>query len=89
MVLKDARPAEEGPLEAAELPVPEPGPGEVLIRVAVCGVCHTDLHTVEGDLEAKKRPIVPGHQVVGRVERLGEGCSRFSEGDRVGVAWLH
>lgn len=89
MVLKKARPVAEGPLEAAELPRPEPGHGEALVRVAFCGVCHTDLHTVEGELVPKKLPIVPGHQAVGRVERLGEGCSRLREGQRVGVAWLH
>jgi propanol-preferring alcohol dehydrogenase len=89
MVLREVRPVEESPLEEASLPVPEPGPGEVLIRVGVCGVCHTDLHTVEGDLALPKSPLVPGHQAVGRVERLGAGSSRFAEGERVGVAWLH
>jgi propanol-preferring alcohol dehydrogenase len=88
MILKGARPVAEGPLEAAELPVPDPGAGEVLIRVSVCGVCHTDLHTVEGDLELKKCPLVPGHQAVGRVERLGEGAERLAVGERAGVAWL-
>ncbi|MDA2916653.1 zinc-dependent alcohol dehydrogenase family protein [Nitrospinae bacterium AH_259_B05_G02_I21] len=89
MVLREARPVEDHPLEAADLPVPEPGPGDVLLRVQVCGVCHTDLHTVEGDLALPKRPVVPGHQIVGRVERRGQGASRFAEGARVGVAWLH
>lgn len=89
MVLKEARPVAEGPLEEAELPQPEPGRGEALLRVAFCGVCHTDLHTVEGELKPKRLPIVPGHQAVGRVESLGEGCSRLKEGQRVGVAWLH
>ena len=67
MVLREVRPVEENPLEEVSLPVPKPGPGEVLIRVGVCGVCHTDLHTVEGDLALAKRPVVPGHQIVGRV----------------------
>jgi alcohol dehydrogenase, propanol-preferring len=69
----------------AELPDPEPGPGELLIRVHACGVCRTDLHVVDGELERPKLPLVPGHQVVGRVEAGGE---RFAPGDRVGVPWL-
>ncbi len=89
MVLREARPVEDHPLEEADLPVPEPGPGDVLLRVQVCGVCHTDLHTVEGDLALAKRPVVPGHQIVGRVERRGQDASRFAEGARVGAAWLH
>lgn len=68
---------------------PEPGPGELLVRVRACGCCRTDLHVVEGDLALPKLPVVPGHQVVGTVERTGPGCSRFGAGDRVGVAWLH
>jgi propanol-preferring alcohol dehydrogenase len=89
MVLKTARPVEEAPLESAEMERPEPGEGEVLLRVGVCGVCHTDLHTVEGDLPLPRLPVVPGHQVVGRVEALGEGTSRLALGERVGVAWLN
>ncbi len=89
MVLRAARPVSEGPLEAAEMEVPEPGRGQVLVRVSVCGVCHTDLHTVEGELELPKLPVVPGHQVVAVVEAEGEGCSRLVVGERVGVAWLH
>lgn len=88
MILKDFAPIEENPLELADLPVPEPGPEDVLVRVNVCGVCHTDLHTVEGELPETRLPIIPGHQVVGRVERRGENAARFKEGDRVGVAWL-
>ncbi len=64
-------------------------PGEVRVRVHVCGCCRTDLHVVEGDLELPRLPIVPGHQVVGVVDALGAGCSRLGIGDRVGVAWLH
>ncbi len=89
MVLKDFAPIEENPLELADLPVPEPGPEDILVRVNVCGVCHTDLHTVEGELPEAKLPIIPGHQVVGKVEKRGESASRFKEGDRVGVAWLY
>jgi len=89
MVLKDFAPIEENPLELADLPVPESGPEDILIRVDVCGVCHTDLHTVEGELPEARLPIIPGHQVVGRVEKRGENATRYKDGDRVGVAWLY
>ncbi len=70
-----------------ERPVPDPGAGELLVRVAACGVCHTDLDEVEGRLAARL-PVVPGHQIVGRVEALGPGAGRFRPGDRVGIAWI-
>jgi propanol-preferring alcohol dehydrogenase len=89
MLLRESKPAEERPLELTELPLPEPGPGEIRLAVRVCGVCRTDLHTVEGDLPLPKLPLVPGHQVVGVVEARGEGADRFAEGQRVGVPWLH
>src|SRR5947208_4817655 len=73
------------PLRAADLPSPRPEAGEVLIEVAVCGVCRTDLHVVDGELPEPKLPLVPGHQIVGRVV---EGGERFAPGDRVGVPWL-
>lgn len=76
------------PLLAAELPDPEPGPGQVLIAVAACGVCRTDLHILDGELAEPKLPLVPGHQIVGTVAGLGEGAGRFARGDRVGVPWL-
>jgi len=76
------------PLRLVDLPVPVPGPGQVLLRVRACGVCRTDLHVVDGDLKEPKRPIVPGHEIVGEVAELGEGVSRFGPGDRVGVPWL-
>jgi propanol-preferring alcohol dehydrogenase len=76
------------PLRAAELPDPEPGPGQVLIRVHACGVCRTDLHILDGELERPKLPLVPGHQIVGTVAGLGEGAERFAPGERVGVPWL-
>lgn len=76
------------PLRLAELPVPEPGPGEVLLRVSACAVCRTDLHVVDGELPDPKLPLVPGHQIVGIVESVGEGVVRFAVGDRVGVPWL-
>ncbi len=68
---------------------PQPGPGQVLVRVQVCGVCRTDLHVVEGELPPKLSPVVPGHQVVGKIEELGAGTTRFPKGARVGIAWLH
>jgi len=77
------------PLALAECAVPEPGPGEVLVRVEVCGVCRTDLHVVEGELAPQRAEIVPGHQVVGRVARCGSGVTTWQTGDRVGIAWLH
>ena len=76
------------PLRLAELPDPEPGPGQVQMRVRACGVCRTDLHIVDGELSEPKLPLVPGHQIVGTVTKLGEGAARFAPGDRVGVPWL-
>lgn len=77
------------PLRLADVPPPEPGPGEVLVRVKACGICRTDLHVVEGELPSRKSPVIPGHQIVGTVERAGEGTHLVSVGDRVGIAWLH
>ena len=88
MQLLTPAPIESAPLRAAELPMPEPAAGELLVRVRVCGVCHTDLHVAEGDLTPSKLPIVPGHQAVGVVEKLGAGAAGFKTGDRVGIAWL-
>jgi alcohol dehydrogenase, propanol-preferring len=88
-VLEQARPVDEDPLREADLPIPTPEPGEVRIRVRACGLCHTDLHTVEGDLPPHKRPVVPGHQIVGVIDALGAGVTTHKEGDRVGVPWLH
>ena len=76
------------PLRLEQLPRPEPGPGQVLIRVSCCGVCRTDLHVVDGDLTEPKLPLVPGHQIVGRIEGLGEGVSGLAVGDSIGVPWL-
>lgn len=86
--LRSPAPAERGPLAMADRPTPVPGPGEVLLRVAACGVCHTDLHIVEGELPPHRPVVVPGHQVVGMVERAGPGVS-LSAGSRVGVTWLY
>jgi propanol-preferring alcohol dehydrogenase len=75
-------------LHLAELPVPTPGPGQVLLKVQACGVCHTDLHILDGELTEPKLPLVMGHQIVGRVARSGAAAGRFKTGDRVGVPWL-
>jgi len=80
--------AQPGELEPRELPIPEPGPAQVLIRVSTCGVCRTDLHIVDGDLTEPKLPLVPGHQIVGTVEANGTEADRFRPGQRIGVPWL-
>ena len=77
-----------GPLRLVDRPVPEPGPGELLIRVICCGVCRTDLHLAEGDLLPRRPDVTPGHEVVGEVIQAGPGTTRFAAADRVGVAWL-
>jgi propanol-preferring alcohol dehydrogenase len=77
------------PLRLVERARPEPGAGEILVAVEVCGVCRTDLHVAEGDLAPRRPHVIPGHEVVGRVAGRGAGAARFREGDRVGVAWLH
>ncbi|MCU0274622.1 MAG: zinc-dependent alcohol dehydrogenase family protein [Acidimicrobiales bacterium] len=91
-VLRVPRPAAMGPLELEDRPIPEPGPGEVLVEVTVCALCRTDLQLVEGDLPARRLPVVPGHQVVGRVAALGAGAEGdgfdLAVGSRVGIAWL-
>jgi propanol-preferring alcohol dehydrogenase len=89
MILREPRPVEEAPLARADLPVPAPLPGELRLRVRACGVCHTDLHLVEGEIATPNLPIVPGHQVVGEVNALGDGVNRFGLGDRAGVPWLY
>jgi propanol-preferring alcohol dehydrogenase len=86
MLLKEFAPIAENPLELVDLPIPEPGPEDILIRNKICGVCHTDLHTVEGELPGVKLPIIPGHQVVGTVEKGGENTSRFLPAASVDIA---
>lgn len=81
--------AESRPLLGEVRDRPEPGPGEVLVRVEACGVCRTDLHVVEGDLAPHRNHVVPGHEIVGRIVAGPKSSGRFSDGDRVGVAWLH
>jgi propanol-preferring alcohol dehydrogenase len=88
MCLSKAQPIEQNPLELLDLPAPVPGPREVRLRVEACGVCRTDLHIIEGDLQLPKLPLVPGHQIVGIVDRVGEGVTRFRIGDRLGIPWL-
>jgi len=76
------------PLRQVELPKPSPGPGQVLLHVRACAVCRTDLHVVDGELTQPKLPLIPGHEIVGTVEAVGHGATRFKAGDRVGVPWL-
>jgi propanol-preferring alcohol dehydrogenase len=76
------------PLRLAEVPRPEPAAGQVRVKVSACGVCRTDLHVADGDLTHPKRPIIPGHEIVGRVDTLGAGVTRFALGERVGIPWL-
>ncbi|MGH9011665.1 MAG: zinc-dependent alcohol dehydrogenase family protein [Acidimicrobiia bacterium] len=87
-VVGEPGPIDTGPLVAVDRPVPEPGPGEIRVKVTVCGVCRTDLHLAEGDLPPKRPGVVPGHEVVGVVDAVGEGSTRFRVGDRAGIAWL-
>ena len=89
MVLDKPLPVEEFPLRLSEIAAPHPAPNEVRVRVRCCGVCHTDLHTVEGDLSLPKLPITPGHQIVGVVEAVGKQVHTLKEGDRVGIPWLY
>jgi len=89
MVLDKPRPAEASPLTLREVPTPTPKENEIRVRVRCCGMCHTDLHTVEGDLSLPRIPVIPGHQIVGSVDALGPGAHAFKEGDRVGIPWLH
>ncbi|RPJ01709.1 MAG: alcohol dehydrogenase, partial [Deltaproteobacteria bacterium] len=88
MVLRGLSSIEEEPLEQMDLPVPVPGPGEILLKVSTCGVCHTELDEIEGRLKPLL-PVVLGHEIVGRVEDMGPVTRRFSRGDRVGIAWIH
>jgi len=88
MAVHAQAPIDDRPLQVEERDVPPPGPDEVLVEVEACGVCRTDLHVVEGDLPAVKMPVVPGHQVVGRVADRGATAARFELGARVGIAWL-
>ena len=87
-VVQRPGPVDTGPLRAVDREVPEPGPGEVRVRVRACGVCRTDLHLAEGDLAPRRPGTVPGHEVVGVVDAVGPDTGRFAVGDRIGIAWL-
>jgi propanol-preferring alcohol dehydrogenase len=76
------------PLQLRELPVPEPGPGQVLVKVQACAVCRTDLHVVDGDLREPTLPLVPGHEIIGNIVATGPGVEKFEDGERVGIPWL-
>jgi len=92
MVLRESRPIETGgkkPLELVDLPVPAPAPDHVLIRVSACGICHTEIDEIEGRLVPPKFPIVPGHEIVGRVHAVGSEVRKYKPGDRVGITWIH
>lgn len=88
MAVHRPAPIERNPLSPIELAAPEPGAGEIAVRIRACGVCRTDLHVAEGDLPPRRERVIPGHEIVGVVERCGAGCSRFAPGARVGIAWL-
>ncbi len=89
MQLPKASPVDTAPLVSAKIDTPRPGPGQVRLKIHTCGVCHTDLHIVEGDLALPRLPTIPGHQIVGIVEAAGEGVARYQLGDRLGVPWLY
>src|SRR5437868_3860218 len=88
-VLKKPAPVDSRPLELTEVAAPVAGDDEILVCVSACGICRTDLHVVEGELDARRSPVIPGHQIVGRVAALGSRVSGFESGQRVGVAWLN
>jgi propanol-preferring alcohol dehydrogenase len=88
MVLKEISHIEDKPLRMIDLPIPTPGPKEILVKISVCGVCHTELDEIEGRLQPRL-PIVLGHEIIGRVARLGSEATKFNHGDRVGIAWIN
>ena len=87
-VVERPAPIDQGPLRRVDRAEPQPGAGQIRVRISCCGVCRTDLHLAEGDLPPKHPQVAIGHEIVGRVDALGPGASRFAEGDRVGVPWL-
>jgi propanol-preferring alcohol dehydrogenase len=89
MQLKETAPVDAAPLTYTDVDTPEPGPGQIRLKILTCGVCHTDLHIVEGDLDLPHLPIIPGHEIVGVVDAVGEGVSLHQVGDRLGVPWLN
>src|SRR5258708_28436342 len=88
-VLQKPAKVETDPLAYIDVAAPQPASGEGWVRVNYCGVCRTDLRVVEGELPPRKSPVIPGHQVVGVVEKLGAGAQKFAPGARVGIAWLN
>ena len=88
MILNSISPIEKEPLQWVDLPTPSPGPKEILVKVSACGICHTELDEIEGRLQPNL-PIILGHEIVGKVEGLGPGVTKFAQGDRVGIAWIH
>ncbi len=88
MILKKIAPIEKEPLELEDLPAPQPGRGQIRVKISACGICHTELDEIEGRLQPKL-PIIPGHQIVGTVDALGQGAKKFKLHDRVGIAWIN
>lgn len=88
MVLERIEPLRQSTLKMVETDIPKPGPHEIRIKVRCCAICRTDLHVIEGDLPIVKMPIIPGHQIIGVVEKCGPNAHRFDVGRRVGIAWL-
>lgn len=89
MLLKKYAKIDAAPLESSNIANPKPASNELLVRVMACGLCHTDLHVIEGELDPRKLPVVPGHQIAGIVESAGTGAKRFKKGDRVGITWIN
>jgi propanol-preferring alcohol dehydrogenase len=88
MILREQQAVEQSPLTLDDVAEPQAGPGEVRLRVSVCAVCRTDIHIAEGDLALHKTPVIPGHQIVGRIDQIGEGVNHLRLGQRIGIAWL-
>jgi propanol-preferring alcohol dehydrogenase len=88
-IVEEQKNIEDKPLKLVELPVPEPGENEIRIKITHCGICRTDLHIAEGDIPLSKKPVVPGHEIVGVVDKVGPGAKKYKIGDRVGVSWLY
>jgi propanol-preferring alcohol dehydrogenase len=89
IVLDQQRSIDDSPLKVRDVPFPEPGPNQIRVKVHCCALCHTDLHVIEGDLPAHKLPVIPGHQIVGTVEKCGKDVTKFHRADRIGIPWLH
>ncbi len=88
MAIYTQSPIESKPLQLEDWEIPNPAPNEVLVKIKACAICRTDLHIIEGDLPLIKTPIIPGHQIIGTVEKVGERCKKIKPGDKVGIAWL-